>query len=365
MSKPPPPPPPLLRLLPTDLLIAIASRLLPPRDHLALLRTCRSLHAALLASYYTSSTAHPAALLHAAIYNLPTLAFSLLTAGASPDISDRHGISALEHASRHGSNSVITALLTGGAKLELKKGGRQPYPLFSPLDLAAKGGHVDTLGLLVPELRRRYAAAEVEDAVGRALLHAVAERRVAAVAWILESTSPPAARLQEALQKAVTLNALPVIETLLRCPRVEVNALASDQPLTQLHRASERGRMQLVLMLLEHGADANAVDGVGLTPLHYAVKGCAVGVVEVLLERGADVDATSGLGTPFEAAVRRGWGQGVEAMARWGVEGWDLVAMWGFVKARKVKGVEEGFLRAVAEVYGDDVGRGLVEGRYG
>ncbi|KAA8895057.1 ankyrin repeat-containing domain protein, partial [Sphaerosporella brunnea] len=166
----------------------------------------------------------------------------LLTAGASPDISDRHGISALEHASRHGSNSVITALLTGGAKLELKKGGRQPYPLFSPLDLAAKGGHVDTLGLLVPELRRR----------------------------------------------------------------VEVNALASDQPLTQLHRASERGRMQLVLMLLEHGADANAVDGVGLTPLHYAVKGCAVGVVEVLLERGADVDATSGLGTPFEAAVRRG-----------------------------------------------------------
>jgi ankyrin repeat protein len=363
MSTRSPPPPPLLRL-PTDLLIAIVSHL-PPGDHLAFLRTCRFLHAVLLPSYHTSSVRYPAALLHAVTYNLPSLALSLLQAGASPEVYDRHGISALEHAARHGSNGIITSLLAAGARLELKKGGRQPYPLFSPLDLAAKSGHVATLALLVPELRRRYAAPEVEDAVGRALLHAVSERREQAVAWILAHTAPPAGRLQEALQKAVTLNALPVIETLLRCSRVEVNALASDQPLTQLHRASERGRMQLVLMLLEHGADANAVDGVGLTPLHYAVKGSAVGVVEVLLERGADVDATSGLGTPFEAAVRRGWGQGVEAMARWGVEGWDLVAMWGFVKARKLKGVEEGFLRAVAEVYGEDVRRGLVEGRYG
>ena len=364
MSPPDPDPPhttpPLLRL-PHDLLTTIAHPL-PPPHLLSLLRTCRRLYCVLHPHYLTLSASHPASLLSAIVrLNIP-LTTALLAAGASPDTADPHGISALEHAARAGSTEIVVALVAAGATVVARKGGRQ-FPLFSPLDLAAKGGHTEVMAVLVSELAERYGTPEMEEAVGRALVLAVSERREGAVEWVLRRGGRVSKeRLGEALHKAVAINAVGVM-ALLVGGGAEVDGRAGG--VTPLQRAAERGREHMVGLLLAHGADANAVDGVGLTPLHYAVRGNAVGVVECLLEGGADVDKASALGSPFEAAVRRGWGAGVEAMARWGLEGWDLVAVWGFVKQKRNRALDEGFLRAVAEVFGEDVAEGLVEGRYG
>lgn len=59
-----------------------------------------------------------------------------------------------------------------------------------------------------------------------------------------------------------------------------------------LHEACNHGYMEVVKMLLEHGAAVNDPGGIhcdGITPLHDAAVNGQAEVVQVLLEYGADV----------------------------------------------------------------------------
>ncbi|KAF8534634.1 ankyrin repeat-containing domain protein [Trichophaea hybrida] len=298
MRPPPPPTPPQqpitpLLLLPADLLLSITSHL-PPHSLLSLLLTSRHLHRFLLPTYHRLSATYPSALLYAACSPSPALLTHLLTHGANPNTPDPHGLTPLDHASRLGHNSIITTLLS---------------------------------------------------------FHA---RRSQTCQWILDHTTPPRERLQEALAKAVTLNS-PNIARILLASGADPNSITPDQPTTLLHRAAERNRVALVELLLEYGAALDVRDGVGLMPLHYAVKGCAGEALEALLLAGADLDQGSGFGTPFSGALRRGWVGGVEIMVAWGVRiaGWDVREKWSLVKQRRLKSVEEGFLKVVGEVMGE------------
>ena len=60
---------------------------------------------------------------------------------------------------------------------------------------------------------------------------------------------------------------------------------------TALHWAAFKGRADMVSLLLENGADANAETWLGLTPLHAAAVGGNTNVVKLLLARQAKVDA--------------------------------------------------------------------------
>ncbi|EDQ84260.1 uncharacterized protein MONBRDRAFT_30444 [Monosiga brevicollis MX1] len=89
---------------------------------------------------------------------------------------------------------------------------------------------------------------------------------------------------------------------------------------TPLHYACHTGRVMVVLMLLEHGVDAKAQNKVntslfpinlpllgGRAPLHYACYNGHVKVVETLLEHGIDAEAKGERGeTAFDAGRRRG-----------------------------------------------------------
>ncbi|EDQ84253.1 uncharacterized protein MONBRDRAFT_30435 [Monosiga brevicollis MX1] len=89
---------------------------------------------------------------------------------------------------------------------------------------------------------------------------------------------------------------------------------------TPLHYACHTGRIMVVLMLLEHGVDAKAQNKVntslfpinlpllgGRAPLHYACYNGHVKVVETLLEHGVDAEAKDERGeTAFDAGRRRG-----------------------------------------------------------
>jgi ankyrin repeat protein len=52
-----------------------------------------------------------------------------------------------------------------------------------------------------------------------------------------------------------------------------------------------RGHVDVCVLLLQHGADINAVDGLGNTPLHEAAAKNRRDLVEVLLEFGANPGA--------------------------------------------------------------------------
>jgi ankyrin repeat protein len=75
---------------------------------------------------------------------------------------------------------------------------------------------------------------------------------------------------------------------------------------TPLHAAVAGGYVEVSLLLIENGADVNAVDAGGHTPLHIAAEAGYVPVVEALLARDADphaVDAEDK--TPLSRAAAR------------------------------------------------------------
>ena len=82
-----------------------------------------------------------------------------------------------------------------------------------------------------------------------------------------------------------------------------VNARGYGQEETPLHSALRRGHVDVALLLLEHGADANAQDYKKRTPLLLASEGGHADVVRVLLKQGVDIEGRDGEGwSPLERA---------------------------------------------------------------
>jgi ankyrin repeat protein len=78
---------------------------------------------------------------------------------------------------------------------------------------------------------------------------------------------------------------------------------------TPLHLSAYFGQEEMASVLLEHGADPNAVsrNSMALRPLHSAAVSRALGIVTNLLDRGADVNAKQHGGwTPLHAAAFNG-----------------------------------------------------------
>lgn len=57
--------------------------------------------------------------------------------------------------------------------------------------------------------------------------------------------------------------------------------------MTPLHRAVQGDSLNIVTLLVEHGADLNIPDDHGVTPLHYAVGNCNVEISRYLISQGA------------------------------------------------------------------------------
>src|SRR6267154_3319934 len=76
---------------------------------------------------------------------------------------------------------------------------------------------------------------------------------------------------------------------------------------TPLHEASDRGHLDMILLLLGHHADVNAQDNQGWTPLYFASFGGKLEIARVLLRHGAAADIRNKRGfTPLMRASRRG-----------------------------------------------------------
>lgn len=92
---------------------------------------------------------------------------------------------------------------------------------------------------------------------------------------------------------------------LLKSDHSQVHAVYSDSiPDTALHAASGSGRIDLIEILLQYGADVNVRGDLGRTPLHSAAHQGQVEAARLLLKRGADIEAKDELGmTPLLTAA--------------------------------------------------------------
>lgn len=97
-----------------------------------------------------------------------------------------------------------------------------------------------------------------------------------------------------ALSKAATVGQTRVIRELLQQPGIDINWQDPDSGrCTALHRACKNGHLEVVKMLVEHGASIETTDDKGMTPLLEAAGLECLDVVKVLEENGSDINAVA------------------------------------------------------------------------
>jgi ankyrin repeat protein len=111
----------------------------------------------------------------------------------------------------------------------------------------------------------------------------------------------------------------------------EVNAAHGDG-MTGLHWAAENGNPEIASILLESGADVEAVTRLGAyRPLHLAARRGNASVIQLLLDASADPETESATGgvTPLHFAAASGKAASVQALIDHGVELDARESIWG------------------------------------
>lgn len=116
---------------------------------------------------------------------------------------------------------------------------------------------------------------------------------------------------QVALYVALREGSVQVVAALAAHPRIQIDATNPAQE-TPLMMAALRGDLASARLLLDKGA---AVNRNGWTPLHYAATGAEPRMVALLLDRGADLEAVSpNRSTPLMMAARYGAEESVQLL---------------------------------------------------
>jgi len=111
------------------------------------------------------------------------------------------------------------------------------------------------------------------------------------------------------------------LRTLLHRSRIEVD-VSDETGITPLMLAAQLGSVELMAVLVAHGADVNAADAhQGWTPLMYAVTSGIIAATTWLLAHGAEVNATDAAGnTALHLAIEKGFVYTVEALLKGGAD---------------------------------------------
>ena len=97
----------------------------------------------------------------------------------------------------------------------------------------------------------------------------------------------------------------------------DVNAKGENRGATPLHWAAFTGYKEISELLIENGADVNAIDDDGISPLLIAAARGNKEIAELLITQGADVNAKDAeANTPIDLAIRYNHPETVELLRK-------------------------------------------------
>jgi len=209
----------------------------------------------------------------------------LLDRGADVDAIDEHGVTPLMLALHNCHTKTGILLLDRGADLNARN-----ETGYTPLHYAAEDGRVEIVALLLD----RGGDVNAQEKKGRAPLHCAAlAGHIKTAELLLDEGANVDARTEDRT-RALEL----ALELVRKLPKdANMNARA-DMGSTPLHFAVAEDHPEMMVLLLDRGADINARTG-DSTPLMLTVVGPAVGLAfdrnipevnmtELLLDRGAE-----------------------------------------------------------------------------
>jgi len=239
----------------------------------------------------------------------------LLEKGASPEGKSSEGSTVLHYAADHGSTEIVQLLLKKGASIHLEAlDSDDKTPLFLAIYsrnlevvkcLLDAGGNINASS----KWPAMYAAAYygrvpiVQELLSRGLTRGIWE------ACGENNWTPLHAGYDTAEVTKLLLEA-----------GANVNAVNSDGK-TALHLASYGEYTSTVKILVEHNADLTIADKRGSTALHEAVDKAEI--VEILLGKGTDIDVLDNEGrTPMLLSASRGKLESLELLLKHGGDLW-------------------------------------------
>ena len=193
----------------------------------------------------------------------------LIENGADVNVSSNNGTNALIEASSNGHIEVVKLLIENGAGVNTFNNYEQ-----TPLIEASKKGHVEIVRLLLNEGANVKAGA-FEN---RTSLFYASEAGQSDITSTIENTSDV---------NSNTINIYLKIIKLLIDNGADVNAI-DDTGWTPLIIASSTKNVDVVRLLIENGADVNHIDNEGTTPISIALSNGNIEIVRSLIENGAD-----------------------------------------------------------------------------
>jgi len=223
----------------------------------------------------------------------------MLKEGADPNKTDAYGLSPLAAAKALKWDHVVEQLLAYRAKPEtatlpdpdvyIGKDKNQPLLVYAA---SYQGAHAN----YIHSLLQQGANTELADTEGRTAAHWAA---IFNNVWLLEELEEKGANLLRSAQEnglrplhfACMNGAVEAAGMLLEIsPSEHINEKVGPNHQTALHLAAYRkGAVETVRLLLDMGADVNAVDNNGKTPLSHAIDSRDPAIVSLLIRRGADV----------------------------------------------------------------------------